>query len=69
MLKKTKLATLAATAAACCLQCAGVANCAHFSWDGGAMACSLYSDRAGADGAAAAWDINGEACTASVERA
>jgi hypothetical protein len=46
--------TLAATAAACCLQCAGVANCAHFSWDGGAMACSLYSDRAGADGAAKA---------------
>jgi len=46
--------TLAATAAACCHQCAGVANCHHFSWDGQAMACSLWSDRAGADGAAKA---------------
>jgi hypothetical protein len=46
--------TVAATAKACCKQCAGVSNCAHFSWDSSALACSLYSDRAGADGAAKA---------------
>jgi len=46
--------TLAATAAACCLQCAGVANCRHFSWDARTVACSLYSDRAGAGGSAPA---------------
>lgn len=46
--------TVAATAAACCFQCAGISNCAHFSWDSQLLACSLYSDRAGADGAARA---------------
>ena len=46
--------TVAATAAACCFQCAGISNCAHFSWDSQFLACSLYSDRAGADGQAKA---------------